>query len=89
MAQSVEHATLDLSSGLDLQTVSLGPTLGSTLSVEPTLKTNKHTNITNIFILVLRSTWELGNLYTDFIFNLGHGRLICTFPLIIVYVSYV
>ena len=28
MAQSVEHPTLDLSSGLDLGVVSLSPTLG-------------------------------------------------------------
>ena len=38
MAQSVEHPTLDLSSGLDLGVVSSSPTLGSTLDMESALK---------------------------------------------------
>ena len=37
MAQLVKHVTLDLSSGLDLRVLSLGPQLSSTLSVELTL----------------------------------------------------
>lgn len=36
MVQSVEHLTLDLSSGLELRVMSLSPVLGS--SVEATLK---------------------------------------------------
>jgi len=35
VAQSVKYLTLDLSSGLDLTVVSLSPTLGSMLGVEP------------------------------------------------------
>ena len=38
MAQSVEHPTLDLSSGLDLKVVNSSPTLGSMLGMESTLK---------------------------------------------------
>ena len=37
-AQSVERPTLDLSTGLDLGVVTLGPVLGSVLGVEPTFK---------------------------------------------------
>ena len=37
-AQSVEHLTLDLSSGLELGVVSSSPALGSTLHVEPIKK---------------------------------------------------
>ena len=36
MAQSVKCLTLDLSLGLDLRAVSLGPALGSMLRVEAT-----------------------------------------------------
>ena len=38
VAQLTEHPTLNLSSGLDLRVVSLGPMLGSTLGMEPILK---------------------------------------------------
>lgn len=38
VAQSVEHWTLDLGSGLDLTIVGLSPVLGSILGMEPTLK---------------------------------------------------
>ena len=36
LAHSVEHLTLDLSSGLDLRVVSSSPILGSTLGTKPT-----------------------------------------------------
>ena len=36
VAQLVKYLTLDISLGLDLRDVSLGPTLGPALSVEPT-----------------------------------------------------
>ena len=36
MAQLVERSTLDPTSGLDLRVESSGPTLGSTLGMEPT-----------------------------------------------------
>jgi len=36
VAQLVENSTLDLSSGLDFRVLSSGPTLGSTLGMEPT-----------------------------------------------------
>ena len=35
MAQSVEHLTLDLSSGLDLSVMSSSPALGSILGMKP------------------------------------------------------
>jgi len=38
VAQPVKHPTLDFSLGLDLGVVGSSPVLGSTLSVEPTLK---------------------------------------------------
>ena len=38
MAQSIEHLTLDFSSGLDLRVLSSSPALGSMLGQEPTLK---------------------------------------------------
>ena len=41
MAQSAEHVTFDLSSGLDLRVVSSSPMWGSTLGVKPTSKKKK------------------------------------------------
>ena len=41
MAHFIKHSTLDLSSGLDLRVMSLSPTLGPTLGMEPTLKKRK------------------------------------------------
>ena len=41
MAQSVQRLTLDLSSGFDLRVMSSSPALGSTLSMEATLKKRK------------------------------------------------
>lgn len=41
MSGSDKHLSLDLYSGLDLRVISLGPALGSTLVMEPTLKKKK------------------------------------------------
>jgi len=45
VSQSVEHQTLDLSSGLDLRVVSSSPVLGFTLGVETALKKKERNRV--------------------------------------------